>query len=952
MKNITKWIILTLLIIPVIISAGEYDDLLFAAGLYGDGNLSLAQQELENYLEEAPESKYLGEARFLLGTIYLETENYSAAQDIFRLLHIQRPETVAFNDIIAGLATACYGKKEYREAIELLDILTRTYTDYHKASEMHYLLGKCYMAVDKPQQAITSLNTALAKDDTPSIRQELISAYIETGNMPAAKEILTASLEKSGGDETTAYALLSYQRQNVILRNYEEILTLGFDSIKPLSSYYEQYSLVVAIAYFETGNYDQSSQWLEGLETPKSRYYKALNLIQNGDIEAAKTILSGVYADADTELKANSLFYLASLESNFNKKLQLLDEFIANNSDNVFIAEAYYQAGFACYNLTNYHEAQNKLQTAMDKGINGDILENAEYLNAEASYQLQNFEDAKQDFGTFKDNYPNSEYRDEVYFKLALSCFYLKQYDEAEESFKIITFNFQESDKLGMSNFYLGEISLLGEDNSKARQYFTTALNQTVDKEMTWLRIARSWFHDGELNKAAGALENVREGSEYYIDRLLLAGDIHFGKKEYAQAIASYDKVIEQETDQTKKEDIIARKAWTYYQKGDYEQASAIYNQLSIRTDNPASYTFQSATALFSAQQYSQALVQYQTFVKNFPSSPDLIMAEVGIADCFYNLQQFDNARLQYRKLLTLVTNEEMYGSVLDGWKWSTEQAGNDFLAELNNYLTDEIPYNFYFLVSAYKAKHQYAIGHYEDCITTVDELKTRYSYPMKDLEYMRARCLKKLKRWEDADDFYSRIFMVYKDPDLQYEWAEVTLEMGNINTTIYKLQYAAENRKKPEYILQLLELELDNERAEFAIDYEKLQGELSGNDLEKAIALKVKWLLLKKDFEPTANLITRLQDSENREIQAKGQFLKGLSLFEQGNYDAAIPELLRVRHLFPYLPEIRQEAEITAFYAYLKAGKKKEAENLLDNIKTELDIDEIAAMEKLLSGE
>ena len=52
MRSITTYIIVIILILPVFAKAGEYDDLLFAAGLYGDGNLNLAQQELEKYLDE------------------------------------------------------------------------------------------------------------------------------------------------------------------------------------------------------------------------------------------------------------------------------------------------------------------------------------------------------------------------------------------------------------------------------------------------------------------------------------------------------------------------------------------------------------------------------------------------------------------------------------------------------------------------------------------------------------------------------------------------------------------------------------------------------------------------------------------------------------------------------------------------------------------------------------
>ncbi|MCF7919910.1 MAG: tetratricopeptide repeat protein [Candidatus Cloacimonetes bacterium] len=951
MKKLITIIGLILVMLPALISAGEYDDLLFAAGLYGDGNLSLAQQELENYLVKSPQSKFLPEARFLLGTIYLETENYQEAGKIFELLHSEPPSSIAYSEILAGLASSYYGRGAAGKAKVLLEELLGKYPGFKQKGEMQHLLGKCYLAEGESDEAIIWLQKALLSSDTAVVRQELISVLLQEDRISEAREILVQALEKFPDEEPVNYALVLYQQQNISRQNYQEVLTLGYASIQQSSLYFEQYSLLVAIAYFETGNYEQSALWLKDQNTPKAKYYRALNYIQTENREEARTILAELYAHSSGEIKANSLFYLATLQESEQRKLELLEEFIGNNTSNEFIAEAYFQSGLASYNLKKYAQSQASLQQSLSKGITGNAKEKAEYLIAEAYYQQQDFEKAKKSLLAFKESYPGSSFCDEAYFKLALSYFYLKEYDRAEENFQIITYNYQQSSKLGMSNFYLGEIKLLSGDNEKARQYYAAALNQDTDKEMVWLRIARSWFKDKDMKKAAAALENVQQESPNYSEKILLMGDIHFAEKDYDKAIAAYNKAIEKETAPAQKDEIIARKAWTYYQKGDYTQASNIYNQLSIRTDNPAAYTFQSATALFSAQQYSQALQQYQTFVQNFPTSPDYMSAMVGIADCYYNLQDFQNARLQYRKLLTIITKEDLYNSILDGWKWSTEQSKGDFRNEISDFLKGEIPYNFRFLVSGYEAKYLYSLGDYEECINIIDVLKHEYNYPMKELEYMRGRCLVKLERWDEADDFYSRLFIIYKDPDLQYEWADVTLELGNIDTTVRKLQYAAEKRQKADYILKLLELELNYDREEFSVDYDKLLPYLSGVSKEKAVTLRVKWLLKNREFTTATSLIEILQKSETREIQAEGQYLKGYSQYEQGNFEAAIPELLRVRHLFPYLPEVRQKAEEIAFYAYLKAGKTKEAQNLLENIRNELPAEKAAALDKMLTG-
>ena len=79
-----KFITLTVLImISLSLTASANEDLMFAVGLYEDGNYTLAQQELVKYLAEYPQSEYRPEASYLLADIYLEQKNYQQANEIF-----------------------------------------------------------------------------------------------------------------------------------------------------------------------------------------------------------------------------------------------------------------------------------------------------------------------------------------------------------------------------------------------------------------------------------------------------------------------------------------------------------------------------------------------------------------------------------------------------------------------------------------------------------------------------------------------------------------------------------------------------------------------------------------------------------------------------------------------------------------------------------------------------
>ena len=949
-----KIITLTVLIMICInLTASANDDMMFAVGLYEDGNYSLAQQELVKYLANYPQSDYRLEASYLLADIYLEQENYHQAQEIFLVLSITPPETMPYSDVLSGLGQAYYYLQNYNDAREIFTELINKYPQNKQISQFYYFLGASLIETGEFDKAEENLLNALGSEDRMSVRLKLIQLYISETEWNEAEDLILSSLDKYAGDENLNYALVLFHNENIKKHEYEKVLNIGYEGIDPTSEYYDQYQMLVGIANFELGNYPQAAEHLTGLSSDQARYYFALSQIKLDKVNDAKVILTELKNSDNEELVANSQFYLAGLTEDPAQKETMLEQFIQDQPDNIFQAEALYQLGITQYQQNKYDLAVENLQRSLSSNLSEDYQEKAQYIKAEAEYLSGDQDAALNNFSEYLEKYPNGQYADEAYFKKGM-CYYNKsEMSQAKDQFELVVYNFENSDKQGMSNFYLGEIALLDKDFETSRRYYTIALNQRTDHNLVWLRIAQSWQQTKAYSKAAAALNNVDDESEYPIQKLVLKGDIYFAQKEYNNALQAYEQAVKLETDPTRKENIMAKEAWTYYQKGDYNKASGIYEQLSISTDNPASYTFQSATALFSAQQYANALKQYRIFVKNFPDSPDALSARLGIGDCLYNLSQFDAARMQYRSLITKVTDPELHNNILDGWKWSTDQAGANFLDEINDCLeNDNIPVNYRFLVEHYKVKHLYSIQEYQQVSDLVDKMKGSYIFPMKDLEYLKARSYKNMGMWDAADDFYARLFIIYKDPELQYEWADITLQQGKIETTVRKLQYAVEKLKKPEYILRLFQIEVKYERPEFEDDYPLYIDLLSGIDHEKALLENCRWLLNQQKIADADQIITQLKESSTEEIKATAQYLSGYSLYQQHKYQEAVPELLRVRHLFPYLTDIRHQAEVLAFRAYLKMDKKQEAENLLGNIRDDLDPELARELDNLLKGE
>lgn len=177
------------------------------------GNLNTAVIELKNALQASPES---GEARWLLGTVYIQLEDGASAEKELR--HAQR-SGVDSDSIIVPLARALFLQSNYDEITNGLLPLSSLTPD--QQAELLAIRGQAYLYQDKIERAQEELDKALnindqtvtallghakvniASGDSGAIRAWLERAIsVESSNHEAWG--LLARLEESSGDMEAA----------------------------------------------------------------------------------------------------------------------------------------------------------------------------------------------------------------------------------------------------------------------------------------------------------------------------------------------------------------------------------------------------------------------------------------------------------------------------------------------------------------------------------------------------------------------------------------------------------------------------------------------------------------------------------------------------------------------------------------------------------------------------
>jgi tetratricopeptide (TPR) repeat protein len=171
----------------------------------------------------------------------------------------------------------------------------------------------------------------------------------------------------------------------------------------------------------------------------------------------------------------------------------------------------------------------------------------------------------------------------------------------------------------------------------------------------------------------------------------------------------------------------------------------------------------------------------------------------------------------------------------------------------------------------------------------------------------------------------------------------------GDKPAAVEKLRKASMISRRIELWLLLLELELELEDRLFPNDFAKYSEFAKGENKQLAELFYMEWQINQADYDSGKNKLTELLKSKFKTVKAKAQFLKGYALFKQEQYNEAIPELLRVRYLYPEMIKTRNKAEFYACLGYIKSDRIEEAKQLYEVIVKDISSEERQKIESML---
>lgn len=278
-----------------------------------------------------------------------------------------------------------------------------------------------------------------------------------------------------------------------------------------------------------------------------------------------------------------------------------------------------------------------------------DLKDATLFWLAETYLKGTDYPQAEKYYRQLIEDYPASLYVSQGYYSLGWLFFDQKNYESAKQTFAEFLKKFPASALAEDSLFKLGECDYNLHLYESAIEYFhdyVLKFPQSLRHDQVYFYMAEAYYY----------LEKLPEAIEYYTktisisrdDRIILLSKISLG--------------------------------WSYLKQKDFDNAQQFFDQaklLSKEKNMPLDdIDLGRASLFFEKNDYAQALAAYDELIKNFPNSQRIVEAHLGKANALYLLKNYPEAIGVYRDIITKFANDRNFTDILEkayfglGWAY------------------------------------------------------------------------------------------------------------------------------------------------------------------------------------------------------------------------------------------------------------------------------------------
>jgi hypothetical protein len=469
-------------------------------------------------------------AKYNLGYCFLKRENYDQAQGFFQQV-ASNPKVNASpleQDAYIRIADCYYMKRDFKTAMSMYDKVI----GYSWASGDYATFQKAMITgVNNDKEKISLLSTIGRRYPTSGLladaNMEIASTYIANEQFQEA----IPYLKNVVNDPASTLKPKAYLRMGIAYYN-----------INNSNEALKQYSAVLQ-------QFPNSPEAEAALENSRIIYVEQGKT--NEYVAFARSMGKEITTNQEDELmyqEAESQFN----NGNFPAAAKKFEDYLVRFPEGKYSLEALYYKSEIYYNQKDWAKAAEgyeKLGDRVPHKFGEKALLSAARLNF---FELKNYEKAEKYFTKLKDFSASQENKLEAMRGLLRSQFQLEKWNDAVTNAKdLLSQKGIGSDDKVIANMAIAKSYQTSNQCEQAITYYrtVTSLNKSAYGAEARYEIANCFFNQGRLpdaEKAAFEVVNKSGSYELWVTKAyLLLGDIYFKQKDWFNAKATYQSIVE-----------------------------------------------------------------------------------------------------------------------------------------------------------------------------------------------------------------------------------------------------------------------------------------------------------------------------------------------------------------------------------------------------------------------
>ena len=473
----------------------------------------------------------------------------------------------------------------------------------------------------------------------------------------SAKYYAAESLLKLGRKETAA-AELEYIVNNTVWSSFREeaLYNLGiiyFDFKKYSTSRARFKSL---LEEYQGGKYSGSAMyWIGESYAAENKLDEAIDFLQR----AIEDKQSNSYKDY-------TIYTLATVyekKGEYENAVKSYDQLLTYYPKSELAISSQIRIGVCYFYLRDYQSSILELNNPLLNELPGDLYAESLYLLANSYYRVREYPDAEKVYLELLEKFPGAGVIQDAKYGLAWTYFQQKKYSDAYKVFKDLS---SDDDSIAVESYYWkAESKRYAGQNEEAMKIYQNLLSEHPTSFIiprVEFQLGQLYFNSNDFNLSKRYLLTATSSDENDIKAkaYTLLGELELNNKQYSEAQNYFLPVL---TIAEKGSDALLRSMLglgsALFYLGDNDEAISYLNDILASSPDfeRERVNYYLAENYFAKGKFKEALEHYEGIGSQNEEIERLSL--YGIAYCYFNLGDYDNAALRYSEFVNTYPNDK-----------------------------------------------------------------------------------------------------------------------------------------------------------------------------------------------------------------------------------------------------------------------------------------------------